>query len=203
MPVSALTHLVSIKAVGVSVLCRDPWKKHLSTYHVKKLCWIISYQHRLWKIENVEKKCFINSSKFGLACFFGCSGNLKYLCKEKSGKCLFYLTLCIMHECQFIFLMWCIFLQQIAWEKWVLCYWYEYLSWWWTSVWSAEHLDPVIFDWIKVPCCIWMRLDGLCSLVRDSGSSSLYAHQLLFLVGEFVYDHIIFTQYTDALFGVR
>ena len=95
--------MVSIKAVRVSVLCRDPWKKHLSTYHVKELWWILSYQHRLWKIENVEKKCFINSSKFGLACFFGCSGNLKYLCKENSGKYLFYLVLCIIHEYQFIF----------------------------------------------------------------------------------------------------
>ena len=123
------------------------------------------------------------------------------ICARKKQVNVFALRCVSYMNINSFFLIWCAFLQQIAWEKWVLCYWYEYLSWWWTSVWSAEHLDPVIFDWIKVPCCIWMRLDGLCSLVRDSGSSSLYAHQLLFLAGEFIYDHIIFTQYTDALFG--
>ena len=105
------------------------------------------------------------------------------ICARKKQVNVFALRCVSYMNINSFFLMWCAFLQQIAWEKWVLCYWYEYLSWWWTSVWSAEHLDPVIFDWIKVPCCIWMRLDGLCSLVRDSGSSSLYPHQLLFLAG--------------------
>ena len=58
------------------------------------------------------------------------------------------------------------------------------------SIWTQS-----LLDWITVPCCIWMRLDELCSLVRDSGSSYLSAHQLLFLAGEFIWSHNIHTIY--------
>ena len=102
--------MVSFKAVRVSVLCRDPWIKQLSTYHVKKFRWFLSYQQRLWKIQNVEKKCFTNSSN-----------NLDWpvsldvvgiweICARKNQVNVCFALRCVSYmNVNSLFLTWCIF----------------------------------------------------------------------------------------------
>jgi len=94
--------LVSIKAVRVSVLCRDPWIKHLSTYHVKKFQWFLSCQ-----LTGENTKCGeevfkqIHQIIWIGPVHLDVMGIWKFV-QGKPGKCLFYLTLCIIHEYQFI-----------------------------------------------------------------------------------------------------
>ena len=136
-----------------------------------------------------------------MACSFGCSGNLKNLCKEKSGKCLFYLTLCIIHEYQFIFSdVMCSFATDCMGKVSALLLVRIPLLMVDVRL-KIRALEPV-FVWLDQSTVLYLDEAWWALFVceRDSGSSSLFAHQLLFLAGEFVYDHIIFTQYTDALF---
>ena len=57
LPVSALTHLISIRAVGVSVLYCEPWIKHLPLYvsSCEEILVVPQLSNKLGKIHNVEE----------------------------------------------------------------------------------------------------------------------------------------------------
>ena len=104
--------MVSIKAVGASVLCRDPWIKHLSrnmwrnfsdSTAVNKTVENTKWREKVFK--KIHQIIWIGPVHLDVMGIWN-------IVQGRPGKCLFYLTFCVSYMNTIsLFLTWCNFLQ--------------------------------------------------------------------------------------------